>query len=108
MQGLLSFAGFSALLRVVYAQDCSETFTPITAEDFVTSLHPGWNLGNTLDAIPDEGSWNNAPVEAETFDTIKDSGFTSVRLPGNAILHLRCRLLIWRSYLDAPFHRRVS
>lgn len=85
MQRILSIAGLSALLSVTYAQSpstCSGTFTPITAKEFVANLHPGWNLGNSLDAIPDEGSWNNAPVEEATLDLIKESGFKSVRLPG--------------------------
>jgi endoglucanase len=25
--------------------------------DAVAAMQPGWNLGNTLDAIPDETSW---------------------------------------------------
>ncbi len=40
----------------------------------------GWNLGNTLDAIPTEGSWS-PPVTAITFDHIKAGGFQSVRIP---------------------------
>jgi endoglucanase len=42
----------------------------------------GWNLGNTLDAVPTEGAWNNPPVVPETFDDIKKVGFKGVRLPG--------------------------
>jgi endoglucanase len=41
----------------------------------------GWNVGNTLDAIPDEGSWNNPPVTPAIFDDIKNAGFKSVRIP---------------------------
>lgn len=47
----------------------------------ISEMGAGWNLGNTLDAIPTEGSWNNAPVQAKTFDAIKSSGFRSVRIP---------------------------
>lgn len=61
---------------------CTEKFTPITAGDYVAAMEPGWNLGNTLDAIPTEGSWNNAPVVSSTFDDIKAAGFKSVRIPG--------------------------
>jgi aryl-phospho-beta-D-glucosidase BglC (GH1 family) len=46
----------------------------------------GWNLGNTLDAVPDEGRWNNPPVRPETFDDVKKAGFKSVRLPGESRL----------------------
>lgn len=61
--------------------NCSGTFEDISAADFIAAVTPGWNLGNTLDATPDEGSWNNAPVVAETFDLIKEAGFKSVRIP---------------------------
>lgn len=39
-------------------------------------------MGNTLDAVPDEGSWNNAAVVASTFETVQDAGFNGVRIPG--------------------------
>ena len=38
-------------------------------------------LGNTLDAVPDEGSWNNPKVLEHTFDDIKAAKFKSVRIP---------------------------
>lgn len=114
MQRILSIAGLSALLSVTYAQSpstCSGTFTPITAKEFVANLHPGWNLGNTLDAIPDEGSWNNAPVEEATLDLIKESGFNSVRLPGIiCLVYLIKKNLLTispSSNMDAPFHRKL-
>lgn len=28
-------------------------------KDTVAAMQPSWNLGNTLDAIPDETSWGN-------------------------------------------------
>src|ERR1700753_219668 len=51
----------------------------------------GWNLGNTLAATPDEGSWNNPPVDPSTFDDIKAAGFKSVRIPGKL---LRARVFL--------------
>lgn len=30
-------------------------------------MNPGWNLGNTLDAVEDEGDWNNPKVTPDTF-----------------------------------------
>ncbi|MFC8350103.1 cellulase family glycosylhydrolase [Streptomyces sp. NPDC057280] len=47
----------------------------------VAAMQPSWNLGNTLDAIPDETSWGNPPVTKALFDTIKSQGFRSVRIP---------------------------
>ncbi|PNS18476.1 hypothetical protein CAC42_6293 [Sphaceloma murrayae] len=60
---------------------CAGAFTSITAEQWVEGMNPGWNLGNTLDAIPTEGSWNNPPVDFKTFDDVKAKGFKGVRLP---------------------------
>ncbi|MFD8304569.1 cellulase family glycosylhydrolase [Streptomyces sp. NPDC059690] len=47
----------------------------------VAAMQPSWNLGNTLDAIPDETSWGNPPATKALFDAIKAQGFRSVRLP---------------------------
>ncbi|KAL4819789.1 glycoside hydrolase superfamily [Aspergillus spinulosporus] len=107
MQKVLSVTGLSALLQVAYTQvTCSGNFTPITAEEFVANIHPGWNLGNTLDAIPDEGSWNNAPVEAATLDLIKESGFKSVRLPVTWTHHFTGESPDWT--VDPAWLQRVS
>ncbi|KAL2787968.1 glycoside hydrolase superfamily [Aspergillus keveii] len=106
MPKLLLAAALAALVPTVYSQECSETFTPITAEDFVAALHPGWNLGNTLDAIPFEGSWNNAPVEEGTLDIIKESGFNSVRLPVTWTHHFTGGSPDWT--VDPVWLQRVS
>jgi endoglucanase len=45
-------------------------------------LNPGWNLGNTLDATPDEGDWGNPAVSATTLQQIQAKGFKSIRIPG--------------------------
>lgn len=61
---------------------CAGEFDAISASEFVAHLAPGWNLGNSLDAIPTENSWNNQPVAETTFDDVKNAGFNSVRIPG--------------------------
>ena len=66
------------------ASTCSGTFSPISAQTWADGMNPGWNLGNTLDAIPNEGDWGNPPVDFTTFDDVKKAGFTGVRLPGMA------------------------
>lgn len=53
----------------------------LTPARAVAAMQPSWNLGNTLDAIPDETSWGNPPATKALFDTIKAQGFRSVRLP---------------------------
>ena len=51
----------------------------------------GWNLGNQLDAyvssagnsylLPDETVWGNPKATQQTFDGVKEAGFTCVRIP---------------------------
>lgn len=58
-----------------------DSFQSITAVQAAKAMSPGWNLGNTLDAHPEEGSWGNPPAEEYIFDDIRDAGFRSVRIP---------------------------
>ncbi|KAJ5957986.1 Immunoglobulin E-set [Penicillium vulpinum] len=85
---------------------CTGQFSAISAADFVSHLHPGWNLGNTLDAVPDEGSWNNLPAVASTFDTVKAAGFKSVRLPVTWAYHFTGSSPDWT--VDPAWLQRVS
>ncbi|WP_230684912.1 cellulase family glycosylhydrolase [Cellulomonas sp. JZ18] len=52
------------------------------AQKTVAAMQPGWNLGNTLDAVgPDETAWGNPRVTEDLFDAVEDEGFNSVRIP---------------------------
>ncbi|MGP3972360.1 cellulase family glycosylhydrolase [Streptomyces sp. 6N223] len=51
------------------------------AQETVAAMQPGWNVGNTLDAIPDETSWGNPRITPELLAAIHDQGFKSIRLP---------------------------
>ncbi|HVO72977.1 MAG TPA: cellulase family glycosylhydrolase [Ignavibacteriaceae bacterium] len=42
---------------------------------------PGWNLGNTLEALPNETSWGNPLTTQKIMDSVKAAGFNSVRIP---------------------------
>ncbi len=52
-----------------------------SAQQVVAAMQPGWNVGNTLDAIPDETSWGNPRITPELLAAIHDQGFKSIRLP---------------------------
>ncbi|ACZ29221.1 Cellulase [Xylanimonas cellulosilytica DSM 15894] len=55
---------------------------PRSASAVVGAMQPGWNLGNTLDAVgADETAWGNPRVTPELFDALADAGFRSVRIP---------------------------
>lgn len=59
----------------------SKVRVPANAMDAVAAMQPSWNLGNSLDAIPDETSWGNPPASKALFDSIRAQGFRSVRIP---------------------------
>lgn len=57
----------------------SKADAQLTPTEVVAIMHPGINLGNTLEA-PREGEW--APkAEEYFFDDFKDAGFKTVRIP---------------------------
>ncbi|KAI1823864.1 putative cellulase [Xylaria intraflava] len=90
----------------VVAVDCTGSFDAISAADWISAINPGWNLGNTLDATPDEGSWNNPPVQAGTFADIKAAGFKSVRIPVTYADHFTGTSPGWE--IDPAWLQRVS
>ena len=67
------------------------TPTPtLTSVEFSRQLSPGWNLGNSLDAIgggtgphatSQETAWGNPTATQALFDSVKAAGFNSVRIP---------------------------
>ncbi|KAG9103258.1 hypothetical protein FRC07_010050, partial [Ceratobasidium sp. 392] len=71
----------SLVAIAAFGHSALAAFTPLTAKETFAKMTPGWNLGNTLDAIPNEGSWNNGPVQNTTFKQIYAEGFRSVRIP---------------------------
>jgi endoglucanase len=80
MIGVTSTAAFAAPAR----EGSLPIRLPLQAAspmDTVAAMQPSWNLGNTLDAIPDETSWGNPQATKALFDTIKAQGFRSVRIP---------------------------
>ncbi|WFE44043.1 cellulase family glycosylhydrolase [Verrucosispora sp. WMMD1129] len=59
--------------------------TPPPAGDpmaYVAAMQPGWNLGNTFDAVgADETAWGNPRVTEAQLDAIRAQGFNSIRIP---------------------------
>jgi aryl-phospho-beta-D-glucosidase BglC (GH1 family) len=54
---------------------------PDSAMRYAAAMQPGWNLGNSLDAIPDETSWGNPATSKTLIDKIRSRGFHSIRIP---------------------------
>lgn len=90
LAGLL-FAGVSAAAvpanaatnRFVAASQRAESTPAPTnaATRFVAAMQPGYNIGNTLDAIPTETSWGNPLINQQYLQKIKSLGYKSIRLP---------------------------
>ncbi|MDC2960181.1 cellulase family glycosylhydrolase [Streptomyces gilvifuscus] len=78
----IGLSGTTALAAPGHAgTSAAATARVLGPKGVVAAMQPSWNLGNTLDAIPDETSWGNPPATKALFDTIKAQGFRSVRLP---------------------------
>ncbi|MFF5214536.1 cellulase family glycosylhydrolase [Micromonospora sp. NPDC000442] len=49
---------------------------------YVAAMQPGWNLGNTFDAVgADETAWGNPRVTEAQLDAVRAQGFNSIRIP---------------------------
>jgi endoglucanase len=59
----------------------SAVTVPASAMDAVAAMQPSWNLGNTLDAFPEETSWGNPLTTRELLAHVRSEGFRSVRIP---------------------------
>ncbi|MBM7539845.1 cellulase family glycosylhydrolase [Amphibacillus cookii] len=63
--------------------------TPIVSADdsldieaYAQDMQPGWNLGNSFDAVgQDETAWGNPPVTQALIDQIAAQGYNSIRIP---------------------------
>ncbi|MER6541342.1 cellulase family glycosylhydrolase [Streptomyces sp. NPDC001250] len=108
---LLAIVGLTSGTTMAAADDGpahparTQVRVPASAKDAVAAMQPSWNLGNTLDAIPDETSWGNPAVTKPLFDTIRAQGFRSVRIPVTWTDHQSATAPYT---IDAPFMNRVK
>jgi len=58
-----------------------QEFNDISAAELVAKIKIGWNLGNTLDASPDETSWGNPRTTKAMITAVKNAGFNAIRIP---------------------------
>jgi endoglucanase len=78
---LLTVVAAAGITNGTAPAQATASHPPASAGDAVAAMQPSWNVGNTLDAIPDETSWGNPPITKALFDTIRNQGFRSVRIP---------------------------
>jgi len=94
---------FSALLLAALLAGCAAVPeaarsvaadpAPSTMAELTALMTPGINLGNTMEALPDETAWGNPPPSQALMDGYRAAGFRSVRIP-----------LSWRPYEDSRHH----
>ncbi|MCG7376521.1 cellulase family glycosylhydrolase [Paenibacillus sp. ACRSA] len=82
------------------------TAAPSNIQSYVSAMEPGWNLGNSLDAIgADETAWGNPHITKELIQNIANQGYKSIRIP-----------VTWQSHIggapsytiDAAYMNRVQ
>ena len=53
----------------------------LTSVELSKEMIPGWNVGNSLDAIGGETQWGNPLITQKLIDSVKAAGFKSIRIP---------------------------
>ena len=93
----LAVSGMSVLPT---AEVSAASLSGLDAKSIVSKMIIGWNLGNTLDSYNNNLSINTAPGKfakawgnpeptAELFQTVKDGGFNTVRIPTTWYQHIQ-------------------
>ncbi|KAK0652386.1 glycoside hydrolase superfamily [Cercophora newfieldiana] len=103
---VIAAAGLDQVLAIVVECPIESDFRPLSAGQFIEAANPGWNAGNTLDAVPNEGSWNNAPLQNSTLTHVKAAGYKSVRIPVTYADHFVSGSPEWK--INSTWLQRVS
>ena len=69
----------------------------LTSTELSKLMSPGINLGNTLEAMPNETAWGNPVPTQSLMNAYKAAGFKTVRIP-----------VSWSQYADANNNRSES
>src|SRR5438445_11464425 len=78
----VGLAGPQAALAAGGASAAADSARPLSALSAVAAMQPGWNLGNTFDAIgTDETAWGNPRVTQPFLEGLRAQGFKSIRIP---------------------------
>ncbi len=74
---------------VIQTESCAQ------AQEIVSDIKIGWNLGNALDSYDEKGKakdletyWGNVKTTKDMIDTVKAKGFNAVRIPVSWANHL--------------------
>lgn len=83
LSALMSFVLCIGLFAVEppKAQAIYTTMRGLTAQEIVSDMGVGWNLGNSLEAGSSETAWGNPATTKDMIDDIADKGFKTLRIP---------------------------
>ncbi|BAB04322.1 cellulase family glycosylhydrolase [Halalkalibacterium halodurans] len=86
MKWMKSMAWLAVVLVVSFVapavSSAHEDVKTLDIQSYVRDMQPGWNLGNTFDAVgQDETAWGNPRVTRELIEQIADEGYKSIRIP---------------------------
>lgn len=99
----------TAAVVPVYADDSRQKLPDNDAMRFVDSMGAGWNLGNCFDACSGknmademgfETYWCGAKATKELIRTVKDAGFSTIRIPVSWHNHIDKDYNISKKWLD--------
>lgn len=73
---------FVILLMIVPQLESKAAEETFDIHAYTADMQPGWNLGNTYDAVgEDETAWGNPRVTRELIQFVKAEGYNSIRVP---------------------------
>jgi endoglucanase len=53
----------------------------VKSVEIAKEMIPGYNIGNSLEAIGGETAWGNPPITQQYVDSLKAAGFRAIRIP---------------------------
>ncbi len=66
-------------------EETEAVWDELDASEITAAMGLGWNLGNQLEAssngVPSETAWGNPVITEDLLKTVKDAGFSTVRIP---------------------------
>lgn len=79
---LIALAVIATLLTSLIPSSATEAAPKSKMQSYVDDIQPGWNLGNSLDAVgADETAWGNPVITKELIENIAAQGYKSIRIP---------------------------
>jgi endoglucanase len=91
---------FLSIGNLTYAQTLDSIapdnsgISSLTSFEFSQDMLPGWNVGNSLEAIGGETAWGNPLISQRLVDSVKAVGFKTIRIP-----------VAWSKFIDTAAYK---